>query len=76
MMIFENEHVIVLNKKAGYATQGGQDFERNLFTLLISCYDRSSVHIMHRLDLPCSGVVMFAKSSEAARLIQPAITGR
>jgi 23S rRNA-/tRNA-specific pseudouridylate synthase len=63
MTIFENDHLIVLNKKAGYATQGGQDYERNLFTLLISCYDRSAVHIMHRLDLPCSGVVMFAKSS-------------
>lgn len=76
MTIFENDHVIVLNKRAGYATQGGQDYEKNLFTLLISCYDRSAVHIMHRLDLPCSGVVVFAKSSEAARLIQPAITNR
>lgn len=76
MRIFQNENIIILNKPAGYATQGGQDLDSNLFTLLISNYERSNIFIMHRLDLPCTGVVMFGKCAQASKRVQQAITER
>ena len=73
MIIYENKHLTILNKEAGYSVQGGQDPHFNLFSLMAAKYQRDFVHVTHRLDRVTTGVVVFAKTRQAAQLIQTAM---
>jgi 23S rRNA-/tRNA-specific pseudouridylate synthase len=33
MILYENDNFIILNKKNGYASQGGINLDKNMFTL-------------------------------------------
>lgn len=56
---------IAVNKPAGMPAQATRDRkERSLEELLRVRY--KSIYVVHRLDTPTSGVVLFARSSEAA----------
>lgn len=64
-VIRETEDWIAVNKPAGVATQATRDRkQRSLEELLRLQY--KSIYVVHRLDTPTSGVVLFARSSAAA----------
>ena len=64
-VIRETPDWIAVNKAAGVPTQATRDREtRSLEELLRLQY--RSIYVVHRLDTPTSGVVIFARSSEAA----------
>jgi 23S rRNA-/tRNA-specific pseudouridylate synthase len=64
-IIRETEDWIAVNKAAGVPTQATRDRkQRSLEELLRLEY--KSIYVVHRLDTPTSGVVLFARSSEAA----------
>lgn len=76
-ILFEDEHLIVLDKEAGLLTVPSERHEDDTLVHRLRHYlspknpQRGRVHLVHRLDRDTSGVLVFAKSSEAAvQLIQ------
>jgi len=72
-ILYEDNHLLVLNKPAGIATMGLSDGEETLRTLakdyIKQRYDKPGnvyLGVVSRLDTPVSGVVVFARTSKAA----------
>lgn len=69
-IIYEDDAVIVCVKPAGVATQtkqiGQKDMESMLRTYRMQKGEPSYIGVIHRLDQPVSGVMVFAKTKEAA----------
>lgn len=40
LVIFDNKNITILNKPPGYSVQGGDDYEKNLFSLMAARYKR------------------------------------
>ncbi|MCH5274853.1 MAG: RluA family pseudouridine synthase [Lachnospiraceae bacterium] len=71
-ILYEDEDILVVHKPAGLAVQtahvGQQDVESELKNYLISGATKASpyVGIIHRLDQPVEGLLVFAKTRAAA----------
>lgn len=69
-ILYEDEAIIVCVKEAGVATQtkkiGQKDMESMLRTYRMQKGEPSYIGVVHRLDQPVSGVMVFAKTKEAA----------
>jgi 23S rRNA pseudouridine1911/1915/1917 synthase len=60
-IIFEDEHIIVVNKTAGILSQPGINDDISL-QQLIEARLKHSVFIINRIDWPASGLIIYAKS--------------
>jgi 23S rRNA pseudouridine955/2504/2580 synthase len=68
LILFEDEHVVVLNKPYGIAVQGGTGTTRHIDGILAGMADRfgDRPRLVHRLDRDTSGVLLVAKTRDAA----------
>jgi len=68
MILFEDEHIIVLNKPFGLAVQGGTGTKRHIDGMLAGMADRfgDRPRLVHRLDRDTTGVLLVAKHRDAA----------
>jgi len=69
MILFEDEHVLVLNKPFGLAVQGGTGTKRHIDGMLAGMADRfggERPRLVHRLDRDTTGVLLIAKHRDAA----------
>lgn len=70
-IVFEDTHLVVINKSAGLLSQGGESSDPNLVDLLRQYFGRNYVGLVHRLDRNTSGLMVVAKRSKSAdRLTQ------
>ncbi|GAB5471708.1 MAG: RluA family pseudouridine synthase [Rhodospirillales bacterium] len=77
-VLFEDDWVIALNKPAGLAVQGGSG-QRSSIDRLVAGLVPAGVpvpRLVHRLDRDTSGVLLLAKSAEAARRLARTFQGR
>lgn len=79
-ILHEDEHVIVCYKPAGLATQtakmGAQDMESLLKNYLYKKEKKMPyVAVIHRLDQPVEGVLVFAKTPFAAKELNKGMQG-
>ncbi|MBR5638110.1 MAG: RNA pseudouridine synthase [Pseudobutyrivibrio sp.] len=69
-VLFEDDSIVVCYKPAGLATQtrniGEKDMESELSNYLKSKGESPEIHVVHRLDQPVEGVMVFAKTRAAA----------
>ena len=67
MTLFEDAHLIVLNKPYGLAVQGGSGMKRHIDGMLesLAVGDKRPV-LVHRLDRDTSGVLLIAKNRRTA----------
>lgn len=72
-IIYEDNHIIVVNKPAGIAVQAAQPNERDLLQEVKDFIKKRDakpgnvfVGLVHRIDRPVSGIVLFAKTSKGA----------
>lgn len=69
-IIFEDEHILVCRKPAGMATQtkrlGQQDVESYLKNYRAKKKEPPYIGVVHRLDQPVEGVMVFAKNQKSA----------
>lgn len=72
-ILFEDNHLLAINKKAGEIVQGDKTgdeaLNERIKKFLQKKYDKPGeafLGIVHRLDRPTSGVVIFAKTSKGA----------
>lgn len=63
-IIHEDEHLIVVEKPSGMPSVPGLDGRLSLQEWLSSRYEE--IHAVHRLDMDTSGVMIFAKTQNAA----------
>lgn len=67
-ILCEDEHILLVNKPAGLASQGGSGTYRHLDGLLKRYYGGDPApKLCHRLDRDTSGVMLLAKTREAAQ---------
>ena len=67
-LLFENELCFVFNKPSGLSVQGGEGVKISLDSILSQQYSPRPL-LVHRLDRDTSGVILVAKTKEAARLL-------
>jgi 23S rRNA pseudouridine955/2504/2580 synthase len=67
-ILFEDEHLLVLNKPFGIAVQGGTGTRRHIDGILAGMADRfgDRPRLVHRLDRDTTGVLLIAKHRDAA----------
>ena len=69
-IIFEDNFLLVINKPHGVPVQGGNNVNFNIdLTLPILCKNNGSIKLVHRIDKNTSGILLLAKSKEAAQNI-------
>lgn len=72
-VIYRDEDVIVLNKPAGLAVQGGSKLTRHVDGLLDGLrYGKERPKLVHRLDKETSGVLVLARTNQAAQMLTKA----
>jgi len=71
-VLYEDNHIIIVNKRAGDIVQGDKTGDKPLSEVVKSYlkdkYNKPGnvyMGVVHRLDRPTSGIVMFAKTSKA-----------
>lgn len=80
-IIYEDNHIIIADKSAGILTQGDYSGEQSLLEM-IKEYVRTKynkpgeafIGLVHRLDRPVSGLLVFARTSKAAARLQKEFT--
>lgn len=69
-ILFEDKHIIVLIKPVGIASQsdnsGKESFADVINTYLAEKGEDGGVYVVHRLDRDVGGIMVYAKTSEAA----------
>ena len=79
-IIFEDKDIIVCHKPAGMATQtkrlGQQDMESFLKNYRASKKEQPYIGVVHRLDQPVEGVMVFAKNPKAAAALSKKVQQR
>ena len=82
-IIFEDNHLIVINKRVGDIVQGDQTGDEPLSEIVKSYikeqYNKPGavfLGVVHRLDRPTTGIVVFAKTSKALTRLNAAFSNR
>lgn len=65
-IITKNNQLIAFNKPAGIAVQPDGTKDKSLLELA-EIYTKKKLFLVHRIDRPASGVVIFAKTDKAAK---------
>lgn len=69
-VVYEDNSILVIDKPAGIAVQtagvGARDLESEIKRYRKSKGERPEIYVVHRLDQPVSGLIVFAKTKEAA----------
>jgi RluA family pseudouridine synthase len=78
LVIFEDAHILALNKPAGLSSQGGRGQVHTLDELLWAFAKSSGARprLVHRLDRDTSGVILTARTKPAAAFLGKALMGR
>lgn len=78
LILFEDDDVIVLNKPAGLAVQGGTGLKENLDDMLegLRRDGDGKPKLVHRLDRDTSGVLILARNTFAATKLAAAFRAR
>ena len=71
-VVYEDNHIIIVNKRSGEIVQGDKTGDRPLSDI-VKDYIKETYHkpgevflgVVHRLDRPVSGLVVFARTSKA-----------
>lgn len=69
MIIYEDDHVLVLNKPFGLAVQGGTGTKKHVDGMLEGMADRfggERPRLVHRIDRDTTGILLVAKTRDAA----------
>lgn len=68
LVIHNDHHLIALSKPAGMPTQDDRSGDNSLHRIA-QAYCKRDLYPVHRLDRPCSGLVIMAKTKDSAALL-------
>jgi 23S rRNA pseudouridine1911/1915/1917 synthase len=69
LVVFEDDDVVVVDKPAGLLTAPTPESDRGNLADQLARRGRGPVQVVHRLDLPTSGLLVFARTDAAARAL-------
>lgn len=70
-IVFEDEHILVVNKPAGVLSQPGKTVDGSIATLAKEAYPQATgPMLVHRLDMDTSGLMVLAKAKSGHRHLQ------
>ena len=71
-ILFEDKHVLIVNKKGGLPTIKSENCKDNLYSQVYDYLHKKNqrVFVVHRLDKDTSGIVVFAKSEKVKNILQ------
>ena len=75
LVLYKNNQLIALNKPVLIAVQPDKTGDKPLIDLA-EIYSHSKLHLIHRIDRPASGVVLFAKNKSALAHLNEQIRNR
>lgn len=76
-ILYEDHHLVVINKPAGLAVQGGSGTRRHLDGMLdVLGVGGERPRLVHRLDKDTAGVLVIARSRSAATALSALFQGR
>ncbi len=76
-VLYRDEHLLVIDKSAGLAVQGGTGTHRHLDGMLDAlAFDGARPRLVHRLDRDTSGVLVLARTASAAAALTAAFRSR
>lgn len=82
-IIFEDNHLLVINKKAGQLVQGDKTGDESLLDLIKNFIKKRDqkpgnvfLGLVHRIDRPTSGLVIYAKTSKALTRLTKMVKNR
>src|SRR5688572_32556969 len=82
-VLYEDNHLIAVNKRAGDIVQvdetGDESLDEKVKKYLAKKYNKPNgafLGVVHRLDRPVSGVILFAKTSKALDRVNAMFKGR
>lgn len=77
-ILFEDSHIIVCEKPVGIATQAGKVTDKDMVSevnnYLRKAGAKASAYLIHRLDKPVRGILVFAKTKQAAAGLNKQLT--
>jgi len=73
-VLFEDENIIVCHKPAGVSSQTERGFDPDMVSILMNYQHEKGIEnpyvgVIHRLDKPVSGVMVYAKTKTAAAFL-------
>lgn len=76
-VVYENEHILVINKPKGIACQGGTGQQENIADILKGCYRHADFipAPAHRLDKETQGLLLIGKTYSALRFLTEYMRG-
>ena len=74
-VVYEDEHLAVIDKPAGQHTQGTALGDAGTVVRVAARHFGPHARIAHRLDAPTSGLLLIGKTSEAVNRLRPLIEG-
>lgn len=74
-ILYEDEHIIVCYKPAGIPTQTSKVSEQDMVSLLKNYLRGGYLAVIHRLDQPVEGLLVFAKTPFAAKELNKGLQG-
>jgi len=69
-IVFEDAHLLVINKPCGVASHGGSGISFGAIETLRALRPQQSLELVHRLDRDTSGLLVIAKKRSALRQMQ------
>lgn len=69
-LIFENDHILVINKPAGMAVHSGSGIAWGLIDVIRDLKPAADIELAHRLDRETSGCLLLGKGKATARELQ------
>ena len=77
-VLYEDDHILVCEKPAGMPTQAGKVTEKDMVSevnnYLRKAGAKASAYLIHRLDKPVRGILLFAKTKQAAAKLNAQIS--
>ena len=76
-ILFEDEHILVVKKNAGIATEAAKVSEKDMVSEVNSYLKKAGAkapaYLIHRLDKPVMGILLFAKNKNAAAVLSESL---
>ncbi|MCQ2562412.1 MAG: RluA family pseudouridine synthase [Alphaproteobacteria bacterium] len=66
-IIYNDNDIVVFNKPAGLAVQGGTGIKKSIDKMAVALFPYSKISLVHRLDKETSGLLVVAKTQKAAQ---------
>ena len=75
-VIFENEHILVLNKPSGVAVHAGSGIDYGVIDAMRLLRPAEEIELVHRLDRDTSGCLLFARHRQSLLALQSMLQDR